>query len=159
MVRPPHRRRAAQWATLVASAAGLLLATPAVAQVVLTANSAASLVSALTTVDLNPGTHYEINITSNINLTAGTALPAINTTSRLVINGNNFMVNGGGVQQGLFVYAGKLAINNLANHQCSGRRRRQLRRRSGRRRHGRGRCPVCCQRRQRHGQQCQLVEQ
>ncbi len=114
MVRPPHRRRAAQWATLVASAAGLLLATPAVAQVVLTANSAASLVSALTTVDLNPGTHYEINITSNINLTAGTALPAINTTSPLIINGNNFTVNGGGVQQGLFVYAGKLAINNLA---------------------------------------------
>ena len=100
MVRPPHRRRAAQWATLVASAAGLLLATPAVAQVVLTANSAASLVSALTTVDRNPGTHYEINITSNINLTAGTALPAINTTSPLIINGNNFTVNGGGVSRG-----------------------------------------------------------
>jgi hypothetical protein len=84
----------------------LLFATRANAQVILPVNTAAGLMSALTTVDQNPGTRYEINITGNIVLTAGTTLPAINTASPLIINGNNFTVNGGGVQQGLFVYSG-----------------------------------------------------
>jgi hypothetical protein len=104
--------------------------------------------AALTTVDLNPGTHYEINITGNITLTAGTMLPAINTTSPLIINGNNFTVNGGGVQQGFFVYSGTVAINKLAIINAAA---------VGGSSHGRR--AFRCQRRQRHGQQCQLIEQ
>ena len=80
-----------------------MFATRANAQVILPVNTAAGLMSALTTVDQNPGTRYEINITGNIMLAAGTTLSAINTTSTMIINGNNFTVNAGGVQQGLFV--------------------------------------------------------
>jgi hypothetical protein len=126
----------------------VLLATRADAQVILPVNSAAGLMAALTTVDLNPGTHYEINITGNITLTAGTMLPAINTTSPLIINGNNFTVNGGGVQQGFFVYSGTVAINKLAIINAAA---------VGGSSHGRR--AFRCQRRQRHGQQCQLIEQ
>ena len=61
-----------------------------------------------------PARRYEINITGNITLGVGTTLPAINTTSPLIISGNNFTINGGGVQRGFFVYAGTVAINNLA---------------------------------------------
>ena len=99
---------------MLAAVLCLLFAARANAQVILPVNTAAGLMSALTTVDQNPGTRYEINITGNIMLAAGTTLPAINTTSPLIINGNNFTVNGGGVQQGLFVYSGTVAINNLA---------------------------------------------
>lgn len=110
-----HRRhRTVRWAVAIAATICLFPGTRADAQVVLPVNSAAALVSALTTVDQNPGTRYEINITSNVTLTAGTTLPAINTTSPLIINGNNFTINGSGVQRGLFVYSGTVAINNLA---------------------------------------------
>jgi hypothetical protein len=112
--RPRLHRRAFQFAALALFAVSFLFGGHANAQVVLTANSAASLVTALTTVDLHPGTSYEINITGNITLNAGTTLPAIKTTSPLIINGNNFTINGAGVQGGFFVYAGTVAINNLA---------------------------------------------
>jgi hypothetical protein len=88
--------------------ASLAFVTTAEAQIMLTASDGPSLVTALTTVDNNPGTNYTINITQNIALTAATTLPAI-TTSTLTINGGNFTLNGGGVQHGFFVYSGTVA--------------------------------------------------
>src|SRR5580704_3170153 len=83
------------------------------AQTVLTATDAASFVSALTTVDNNPGTSYQINITQNITLTGGTTLPAIVSNSTVTISGSGNTLDGGGVQRGFFVYTGTVAINNL----------------------------------------------
>ncbi|OKO72551.1 hypothetical protein AC628_26145 [Bradyrhizobium sp. NAS96.2] len=79
----------------------------------LNASDGASLVAALTTIDNNPGTSYTLNITQNITLTSGTTLPVINSSSRVTINGGNFTLDGGGVQRGLFVYSGTVAVNNL----------------------------------------------
>ncbi|WP_283807762.1 autotransporter domain-containing protein [Bradyrhizobium mercantei] len=79
----------------------------------LNASDGASLVTALTTIDNNPGISYTLNITNNITLTAGTTLPVINSSSSVTINGGNFTLDGGGVQRGLFVYSGTVAVNNL----------------------------------------------
>ncbi|WP_338688868.1 autotransporter domain-containing protein [Bradyrhizobium sp. 26S5] len=89
------------------------LGTSAHAQTVLTASDATSLVTALTTIDSNPGTSYQLNITNNITLTGTTTLPVINSSSNVTINGGNFTLDGGGVQRGLFVYSGTVAVNNL----------------------------------------------
>jgi hypothetical protein len=91
----------------------LLAAGPARAQTSINVANASQLVTALGTVDSNPGTSYVINLTGNITLTAGTTLPAINSTSTVTINGGNFTLNGSGVQRGLFVYKGTVAVNNL----------------------------------------------
>ncbi len=95
----------------------LLAAGPARAQCVgttCTVANATDLVSALTTVDNNPGSSYVINITGTITLTASTTLPAINSTSSVTINGvSGAILNGGNVQRGFFVYQGTVAINNL----------------------------------------------
>ena len=95
----------------------LLAAGPAKAQCVgttCTVANATDLVSALTTVDNNPGSSYVINITGTITLTAGTTLPAINSTSSVTINGvSGAILNGGNVQRGFFVYQGTVTINNL----------------------------------------------
>ncbi|MGN1285570.1 MAG: autotransporter domain-containing protein [Bradyrhizobium sp.] len=80
----------------------------------LNASDGASLVTALTTIDNNPSTSFTLNITQNITLTSGTTLPIINSSSRVTINGGNFTLDGGGVQRGLFVYSGTVAVNNLA---------------------------------------------
>ncbi|MDH2381721.1 autotransporter outer membrane beta-barrel domain-containing protein [Bradyrhizobium sp. CER78] len=79
----------------------------------LNASDGASLVTALTTIDNNPGTSFTLNITQNITLTSGTTLPIINSSSTVTINGGNFTLDGGGVQRGLFVYSGTVAVNNL----------------------------------------------
>jgi uncharacterized protein with beta-barrel porin domain len=114
---PGHDGRL-DWRSTVAGAAIiasiLLVAAPARAQTILTANDAPSLMIALTAVDNNPGTSYQINITQNITLTSSTTLPAINTTSPLIIAGNGFTLDGGGVQRGFFVYTGTVSINNIA---------------------------------------------
>ncbi|MCA3579681.1 MAG: hypothetical protein IOD08_20635, partial [Bradyrhizobium sp.] len=87
--------------------------TGAHAQTVLNAGDGASLVTALTTIDNNPGASYTLNITQNITLTSGTTLPIINSRGTVTINGGNFTLDGGGVQRGLFVYSGTVAVNNL----------------------------------------------
>ncbi|MFN5107113.1 MAG: autotransporter domain-containing protein [Bradyrhizobium sp.] len=79
----------------------------------LNAGDGASLVTALTTIDNNPGASYTLNITQNITLTSGTTLPIINSRGTVTINGGNFTLDGGGVQRGLFVYSGTVAVNNL----------------------------------------------
>ncbi len=104
---PRLRQVAVALALLIASGTG------AHAQTVLNVGDGASLVTALTTIDNNPGTNYTLNITNNITLTAGTTLPIINSRSTVTINGGNFTLDGGGVQRGFFVYAGAVAINNL----------------------------------------------
>ncbi|WP_143201816.1 hypothetical protein [Bradyrhizobium sp. NAS96.2] len=104
---PRLQRVAVTLALLVACGTG------AHAQTVLNASDGASLVAALTTIDNNPGTSYTLNITQNITLTSGTTLPVINSSSRVTINGGNFTLDGGGVQRGLFVYSGTVAVNNL----------------------------------------------
>ena len=101
-------------AARLAGLLGAALPTTAAAQVMLNVSDAAGLVAAITTVDNNPGTHYQINITQNITLSAATTLPAIDTASPLIINGGNFTIDGGGVQRGFFVYSGTVALNNLA---------------------------------------------
>ena len=90
----------------------LLAAGPARAQCVgttCTVANATDLVSALTTVDNNPGSSYVINITGTITLTAGTTLPALTSTSTVIINGNSHTLDGGSVQRGFFVYQGTVA--------------------------------------------------
>ena len=69
--------------------------------------------SALTTVDNNPGSSYVINITGAITLTAGTTLPALTNTSTVIINGNSHTLDGGSVQRGFLVYQGTVQINDL----------------------------------------------
>lgn len=64
--------------------------TGAHAQTVLNAGDGASLVTALTTIDNNPGASYTLNITQNITLTSGTTLPIINSRGTVTINGGNF---------------------------------------------------------------------
>ena len=99
------------------SSSGLLLllaAGPARAQTVIDVGTASELVSALTTVDNNPGTDYVINLTTSITLDATTTLPVINSASSVTINGGTHHLDGAGVQRGFFVYAGTVAINDLS---------------------------------------------
>jgi uncharacterized protein with beta-barrel porin domain len=123
--RKHETRRARRWsagprslASLIASATALLFVCSgaAQAQIVINVSDAPSLVAALTTADTNPGNSYRINFTQNITLTAAASntLPAINTTSPLIISGNNFALNGGGVQSGFFIFSGTVAVNDLS---------------------------------------------
>ena len=62
----------------------------------------------------NPGTDYRINFTNNIALTNTTTLPAITTSSTLTVSGNNYTLDGSGVQRGFFVYSGTANITDLS---------------------------------------------
>ena len=79
---------------LVGACLSAILMRPAEAQTVINVSTGSDLVNALTTVDNNPGTSYQINITQNITLTASTILPAI--SSNAIINGGNNTLDGGG---------------------------------------------------------------
>src|SRR5215471_7524469 len=107
---PGGSRRASRWGAgwwrrgaiaLLLGLVPLLAAGPARAQCVAnvcTVASATDLVSALTTIDNNPGT-YTVNITADITLTSGTTLPAITgSANNVTINGGGFTLNGGNVQ-------------------------------------------------------------
>jgi hypothetical protein len=98
---------------LFAFIANLLVIQPAQAQTIINVATGSDLVNALTTVDANLGTSYRINFTQSISLNANTTLPAINTSSNLIISGNDYTLNGGGVQRGFFAYAGTMMINDL----------------------------------------------
>jgi hypothetical protein len=100
---------------IAATLASLILVATAVhAQTPISVATATDLVNAITTVDNNPGTSYSINFQNSITLNSGTTLPAINTTSALIINGGSFTLDGGNdSQRGFFVYSGSVAINNL----------------------------------------------
>ncbi|HTW71161.1 MAG TPA: Hint domain-containing protein [Acetobacteraceae bacterium] len=81
--------------------------------------SEAELNAALAAIDLTgassaPNTHYTIAFANNITL--GSDLYAINLASgdTLTIIGNGDTLDGGGVTRGFFVYAGTVAIGNLA---------------------------------------------
>jgi hypothetical protein len=73
----------------------------------------ADLVAAIAAVDGDPTTSYTINFTGNVTLTATTTLPAITTQASVSINGQNFTLDGGGVQRGFFIYSGSVAIENM----------------------------------------------
>jgi hypothetical protein len=60
--------------------AGALIAYQAKAQTIINVATGSDLVNALTTVDNNPTTNYQINFTQSITLDSTTTLPAINTT-------------------------------------------------------------------------------
>ena len=112
----------------------LLAAGPARAQCVgttCTVANATDLVSALTTVDNNPGISYVINFTGQYHARRPTTLPAINSASTVTINGNSHTLDGGSVQRGFFVYQGTVAINDLTiqNTVAQGGARRRHRRR------------------------------
>jgi len=94
-------------------AGALLLASPATAQTVINVSDAASLVTAITTVDSNPGTSYTINVTANIALSGATALPIVNSTSSVTINGNGHTLDGGNATHGFFVYSGTVSISSM----------------------------------------------
>lgn len=92
---------------------GLLFAVRAAAQTPLSVTTPADLVTALNTVSSNPSTSYTVTFTGSITLNAPATLPAINTSSPLIINGAGNTLDGGGVQRGFFVYAGTVLIENL----------------------------------------------
>jgi fibronectin-binding autotransporter adhesin len=109
--------------SLLAACSGLALLAvldrPAVAQAcvgtVCTVTDATSLNNAIATIDAGAaGQTFTVNIQNNVSLTAATTLNAINKASTVVINGGNTTLNGGGVQRGLFVFAGSVTINNFA---------------------------------------------
>ena len=101
------------WAAGLFALIVLCAAPAASAQTVLTASDAAGLVTAITTIDDNPNNSYTLNITQNITLTGATTLPAIESAGTVTINGGGHTLDGGGVQRGLFVYTGTVAVNNL----------------------------------------------
>jgi Passenger-associated-transport-repeat len=107
----PRRRGCGR--ALLACASAAFIALPASAQTVINVATGSDLVSALTTAGNNPSTRYQINITQNITLTASTTVPAISTTSNVIINGGNKTLDGGGVQRGFFFYSGTASINDL----------------------------------------------
>src|SRR5215471_13575083 len=122
---PGGSRRASRWGAgwwrrgavaLLLGLALLLAAGPARAQCVVnvcTVANATDLVNALTTIDTTPGT-YTVNITADITLTSGTTLPGITgSANNVTINGNGFILDGGAVQRGFFVYQGSVAIDDL----------------------------------------------
>ena len=61
----------------MACIAAAFIAPAARAQTIINVVTGSDLVSALTTVDNNPGTSYRINFTNNITLNGSTTLPAI----------------------------------------------------------------------------------
>jgi uncharacterized protein with beta-barrel porin domain len=85
------------------------------AQTVINVTDGASLSAAIAQADSNASASYIINFQNNITLSAAaaTTLNAFNTTSNVTVNGGGFTLDGGGVQRGLFVYSGTVAINNL----------------------------------------------
>jgi hypothetical protein len=109
-------RGCVQWLVALVASTCLSVAMTEVAsaQTALNVASGSDLVNALTTVSTNPGTSYRINFTSNVTLNASTTLPAINTTSPLIISGNNNTLDGGGVQRGFFIYSGIVSISDLS---------------------------------------------
>jgi hypothetical protein len=135
----------------------MLVAMPARAQCVgttCTVASASDLVSAITTVDNDPGHSYGINITADITLTSGTTLPALTTNALVFIVGNGHTIDGGGVQRGfLFNQGGAYSIGNLTiqNTVAQGGTGGAFRRRGCRARRGAVRRQRC----QCRGQQCQ----
>jgi len=102
----------------------------------------ADLNAALQQIDLLPAqnTNYTINFENSITLTS--QLDAINLIAgdTLTINGANGTLDGGGVSNGLVVYAGNVAIENLSINNAAatggagGDGRRGRRRRRGPRR-------------------------
>ena len=95
--------------------AGMVLAAPATAQITVVVTDGPSLRNAITTGDNNGSPSYIIQFVNNITLSsaASNTLAAFNTTSAVTVNGNGFTLDGGGVQRGLFVFSGNVAINNL----------------------------------------------
>jgi len=83
------------------------------AQTVINVNDASGLAAAIAQVDTNASAQYVINLQNSITLTAGSTLPAFNSTSSVTVNGNNFTLNGGGIQRGIFVFSGNVAIDNI----------------------------------------------
>jgi fibronectin-binding autotransporter adhesin len=79
-----------------------------------TVTSGADLAAAIATVNGNPGSNYTINIVNGVTLSGGTALPPIITSSTVTINGDGNTLDGNHATHGFFVYAGTVAINNLA---------------------------------------------
>jgi uncharacterized protein with beta-barrel porin domain len=83
------------------------------AQTVINVTDASSLAAAIAQVDTNASAQYVINLQNSITLTAGSTLPAFDSTSSVTVNGNNFTLNGGGIQRGIFVFSGNVAIDNI----------------------------------------------
>lgn len=124
--RRPAARKVLRLVFAFALLGAFLPASRTMAQTVIDVSSAADLVSALTTVDNNPGTSYRLNITADITLVASDTLPAINSASSVAIDGNGHTLDGGNVQRGIFAYAGTVSISDMddpARNRC-GRYRR-----------------------------------
>lgn len=90
----------------------MLFGGTAEAQTAINVTSAASLATAITEADTNSGNGPPFTINFQNNITLSSVLPAINPVGNVTINGNGYTLNGGGLQ-GLFVYSGTVAIQNL----------------------------------------------
>jgi hypothetical protein len=91
----------------------ILVSESAHAQTVINVTDASGLAAAIAQVDTNASAQYVINLQNSITLTAGSTLPAFNSTSSVTVNGNNFTLNGGSIQRGFFVFSGNVAIDNI----------------------------------------------
>ena len=121
-----------------------------------TVANATELVSALTTVDNNPGSATSSIITGDITLTAGTTLPALTNTSTVIINGNSHTLDGGSVQRGFLVYQGTVQINDLGHPRTRWPRAATAGPFTGQRRRRRSRRRAVRRQRRHLGQQCQF---
>src|ERR1700684_2770918 len=112
--RPPIGKAWLATAILIAASLWFIII-PARAQTVIPVTDGPSLAAAIAEVDTNASASYIINFENAITLTssADDILPALNTTSGVTINGNNFTLDGSDVQRGFFVNSGTVAISNL----------------------------------------------